>query len=127
MELEIFDSSNVRSTRTYSPAIHINKFGVFSFNPQAVELLTLTKGATISFVRDKDNPRDWFILRDPNGMVLRTNTKGNLIVNAKFVREKMFTSLNSKLGSGSMKFRIAIEPVQYKDKMMYPIITSKPL
>jgi len=127
MEIEIFDSSNLKTGRLYRPAVHINKGGVFSFNPQAVEALNLASGNTISFVRDKSNPRDWYILRDPNGLPLREKNKGQLIVNAKLVREMMFDALGAKQKNGSMKFLVAKEPTQHKDKMLYSILTTKPL
>ncbi len=127
MEIEIYDSSIVKSGRLYRPAVQINKGGVFTFNTQAVESLNLASGNTISFVRDKTNPRDWYILRDPNGLPLREKTKGQLICNAKLVRELMFDTLGAKQKNGSMKFLVAKEPTQHKDKMLYAILTTKPL
>lgn len=127
MEIEIFDSSNLKSGRLYRPAVHINKSGVFTFNPQAVEQLNLAVGNTISFVRDKTNPRYWYILRDPNGIPLREKTKDQLACNAKLVRELMYEALGAKLKNESMKFLVAKEPTQHKDKMLYAILTTKPL
>lgn len=127
MEIEIYDSSILKSGRLQRPAVHINKGGLCTFNPQAVESLNLASGNTISFVRDKTNPRDWYILRDPNGLALREKTKGQLIVNAKLVRELMFETLGAKQKNGSVKFLIAKEPAQHKDKMLYAILTTKPL
>ena len=127
MEIEIYDSSILKSGRLYRPAVHINKGGVFTFNPQAVESLNLAIGNTISFVRDKTNPRDWYIMRDPNGLPLREKAKGQLLVNAKLVSELMFETLGAKQKNGSMKFLVAKEPTQHKDKILYAILTTKPL
>lgn len=127
MEIEIFDSSVLKPGRIYRPAVHVSKAGLFAFNPQAVEQLNLAAGNTISFVRDKTNPRDWYILRDPNGLTLREKKNGQLMLNAKIVRDLIFESVGVKPKNGSMKFLVAKEPVQHKDKMLYAILTTKPL
>jgi len=127
MEIEIFDSSVLKPGRLYRPTVHVSKSGLFTFNPLAVEQLNLAIGNTISFVRDKINPRDWYIMRDPNGLVLREKQKGQLMCNAKIVRDLMHEALGAKLKNESMKFLVAKEPTQHKDKMLYAILTTKPL
>jgi hypothetical protein len=127
MEIEVFDSKSARATRIYKPSISISKIGVFTLNKLAVEALNLVAGNTISLVRDKSNPRDWYIMRDHSGITLRQVDNGCLAFNSGLIRSLMHDSFGNESKNGRMRFPVSKEPVQFKDKIMYAIITSKQL
>jgi len=124
MELEIFDSSRLTMGRISKPAIHIQKSGLFTLNKKAVETMCLTEASTLSLVHDKSNPRDWYLMRDPNGVVLR-KAAGNMKFNAKPGRDRIIESLNIKDPNRMLRFYLATDPTQHEDKMLWAILTSK--
>lgn len=87
--------------------------------------MNLQEGATISFVRDRENPKDWYILRDPDGIKLGLN-KNQLKGSHSTVRkeiDKVFPAYKGK----TIRFKMATEPTQCNGFMMYAILTSKPI
>lgn len=87
--------------------------------------MNLLDGANISFVRDRKNPKDWYVLRDPDGVKLRNN-KNQLKGSHGIVRkeiDKLFPAYKGK----TIRFKMATEPTQSNGHMMYAILTSKPI
>jgi hypothetical protein len=103
--------------------VTIQKSGLFQLNHEAAEALSLAEGHKVSLVRNKEKPKDWYILRDASGVDLRKSSQGFLIFSAKIVRDLMIDAIQPK--NPTMRFRVASQPERVGDKMLYAILTTK--
>lgn len=105
------------------PVIRFTKNGSFFLNNVAIDSLHLQDGERISFVNDKKNTRDWYILRDPDGVPIKLKKSAAKGCYMK-VRNILGRQLNVPKNEG-FRLRIASEPSLDNGMSMYAILTSK--
>ncbi|HAX95621.1 MAG TPA: hypothetical protein DCY35_03745 [Prolixibacteraceae bacterium] len=128
MEIDWIKRKNAQGTRHSVPTVSITKKGLISLNKQAVEILSLQERNMVAIGRDKHNPKDWYIVRTTDGYMLRKYApyRGSLCFSASSLAEEIYNSLGNKENK-TIRFAIAQQPTQYKDMILYAIITSKQL
>lgn len=57
-----FDAISKKSKNISEPLITISKFGIITFNLKLISELNLSEGIKVSFLQDKNNPKDWYLL-----------------------------------------------------------------
>lgn len=124
MEIEIFDSAKIRSRKVIFPAVSFFKSGVIVFNDEAVESMNLQEKMTISFARDRKQPRDWYIVHDAKGIQMLRNSQKKMQCSAKIVRDLILEAIPVKPKTSTMRFRVATQTTQLGDKVGYAILTS---
>lgn len=76
MEFIEFDATTKKTKITKEPFITISSYGCIRFNSFVSECLKLTENTKVSFLQDKNNPKDWYLKLDTiNGIKLKTSKK----------------------------------------------------
>jgi hypothetical protein len=122
LKLKKFDAS-AAGQRTGKPFVSFGNKGLIGFTKPAGELIKLKDGDCISFFQDEEDPADWYVAKDKEGLKIRQNTSGGYALNASVVCNNVMTSLGKEPGSYS--FPLGAEPTILDKKELWPIITLK--
>jgi len=67
-----------KSKNITEPLITVSKFGIITFNLKLITELNLSEGTKVSFLQDKNNPKDWYLkIGSINGLPLMKKSKSN--------------------------------------------------
>lgn len=125
MKLQIYNRKDLLKGKNTNPCISITPKGLWTINVSACRAINFEPGTQISIVQDIDSPRDFYLMRDPNGIKLREK-KDFLEFNSKKMREILIDALRVDAQKvKTIKFIVATQPVQHEDKIMYAILTSR--
>lgn len=73
-----FDAISKKSKNITEPLITVSKFGIITFNLKLITELNLSEGTKVSFLQDKNNPKDWYLkIGSINGLPLMKKSKSN--------------------------------------------------
>lgn len=126
MKLKAFNSETCIVKRAGKPAMGINfKIGLFRFNRECCEQLSLSAGDKVSLHQDEDEPGDWYLLiKDDKGFELRAkeNVTNGLLFNNTSLARQIAESCECIDKSATLSF--AKEPVKHDKKNYWPIITA---
>lgn len=87
-----FDAISKKSKNISEPLITISKFGIIAFNLKLISELNLSEGIKVSFLQDKNNPKDWYLkIGSINGLPLMKKAKSNST--SLFIQYKELTNI----------------------------------
>lgn len=73
-----FDAISKKSKNITEPLITVSKFGIITFNLKLITELNLSEGTKVSFLQDKNNPKDWYLkIGSINSLPLMKKSKSN--------------------------------------------------
>ena len=122
LKIKTFDSVN-RCGRESKPKIRMGKSGYVYITKKASDMLELSIGDKVSLHQDEENPRDWFISKDKNGIKLRGKKEdGVLIFHLAQAVKKLFSEC--EITAKSISFVVSKTPIILNNVKYYPIITS---
>ena len=129
MKLIIIDRSSLgRKSKTDVPLLSLNRTGQVVFNQRAVEVLSLYDGCSVDFFQDTEDLKQWYVGLSPKqtGFTCKkyANYRGVSFSN-KPLCGLILESLLSLDKSKSHRFSISKEAVQYGDRLIHAVITSK--
>lgn len=85
--------------------------------------MEISIGDKVSLHQDEENPKDWFISKDENGIILKgKKEEGVLIFHLTEAVKKIFTEC--EITSKSISFVVSQTPIELNNIKYYPIITS---
>ena len=105
-----------------NPLITISKFGIITFNLKLISELNLSEGIKVSFLQDKNNPKDWYLkIGSINGLpLMKKKTKSNST--SLFIQYKELTNIILKSISKDKTTRIRCS-IQIHDGL-YALLTN---
>jgi len=125
MELNIFNKANCRQLVT-EPAVRITTGGVIVLNKKALDIMELVENNAISIAQDKQQPKDWYIFRDVDGLPIKkkSGTTESLGIASSFICNEIKTSLGVDKKK-SLSIQIAPAPTVEGGKAFFALLTSK--
>ena len=116
-----------RVCNKYYPFIRLSTKGATAICMDIVKELGLEQGDTVSFLQNKEEPKDWYLLfGDKNGFVLRGDKKSkSLFFNQTENARIVFKSL--ALTCISARFKVDTTPVEVEGMKLYAMLTLKPI
>jgi hypothetical protein len=125
MELNIFNKANCRQLVT-EPAVRITTGGAIVINKKALDLMELVENNSISIAQDKQRPKDWYIFRDADGLVIKkkSSTTESIGISSSFICNEIKTSLGLDKKK-NYSFLVAPQPTVENGKTIWALITSK--
>lgn len=90
------------------PLITVSKFGIITFNLKLITELNLSEGIKVSFLQDKNNPKDWYLkIGSINGLPLMKKLNSTSL----FIQYKKLTNIILKsIGKDkTIKIRCSIQ------------------
>lgn len=128
MKIKTFDLGPDPNRRVGEPRIRVNTIGVITINTALCELLDLKHGSGVDFHQDLEEPRDWYISRNPQSKnKVRKKVRLNVVLfnNVRLAKE-MIESTCPDLYSRSISFLVSkkISRIDGVQGDCFAIITS---
>ncbi len=122
MKIKTYNSLN-RCGRETKPKIRMGKTGYIYITKKVSAMMEISIGDKVSLHQDEENPKDWFISKDENGIILKgKKEEGVLIFHLTEAVKKIFTEC--EITSKSISFVVSQTPIELNNIKYYPIITS---
>lgn len=124
MEFNIYNEKNCRVV-TREPSVRLTKGGVIIINAAAMKKMEFVAGNRISFAQDKQRPKDWYIVRDADGLEIKpkSGTTPSFGVQSSNLCNEILASLGLQKG-GNNTFKIAPAATEVNGKSYWALITS---
>jgi hypothetical protein len=125
MNLKIFTEKECRVI-TREPSIRITTGGVLMINTAAMKQMQLVAGNRIAMAQDAENPRDWYIYRNADGLEIKVKNgkQQSWGIQSSFLCNEILKSLGFEKGK-TCGFKLAPAPTELDGKTLWALITSK--
>lgn len=105
-----YDADNSATRYNSKPTIRFASNGLISFNYAAQEAMGLKVGDTIALFQDEDEPKEWCVARDKNGVKLREKPDSRgLLCNANVWHRRITEAVGIDEDKGVV-FRVCATP-----------------
>lgn len=121
MKLKIYNK-NTRS-RHSEPFLTFGKNGAVTISQEAAKILELKNGDSIVISQDEEGPKDWYIAKGCDDIIVRDKGSGSLLFNSASIGIELKKSTGLNINK-SVRFRMANEPTLQDGVKWYALITS---
>ena len=110
----------LQNIRVGKPTINITKSGVIRISSHAVKEIGLVDKEEINFYQDEDNPSDWYLIPEKDGLRMRASAGdgSSLLCNSAGTAKNLLKSVGMTRTASML---VATEPIEGG---YYAIITS---
>lgn len=121
MKLKVHTPADHIAVSPKLPVISINPAnGSISFSTSALAGIGLKKGDKIILIQDEDQPKDWFLSKDPDGFTLMKNG-GTLAIMNKSLAKAVTDSIQVET---TVKIPIAIQHQDIEGRRLFALLTK---